>query len=771
MRNVIERNILISFAAAFLALAGVGMVSWFNVSQLQSHIKQVTHTYDVIGQCDDVARRISDVRLLVRDYIISGDVATSERFPAVSHDTVESIQSIKSLARDNPQQQQTISELTTFVQAFLTNAATTIRLRRQAGFDNAARNLAISSGHGLALEIEQTLDIVRDREVKLLAMRRSLVGQSGTLTRVSIIAGSILAFSIGGFSMFRIRRHLAERRAAEAEVKRYMADLERAKYEMEAQACELLIKGEQIEIARLAADDANRAKSSFLANMSHEIRTPITAVLGYSEMALDGGHDVDRDECLQTIRRNGQLLLELINDILDLSKIEADMMAVDLTDTDLPAIIGDVISMIRPRATAAGIALSLAFDTPIPKTVRTDALRLKQILINLVGNGVKFTPRGSVTVRTSLRTDQQLQFDVVDTGIGLTDAQAAKLFQPFTQADSSTTRKFGGTGLGLTISRRLARMLGGDITVSSVTGAGTTFRVTIDAGLSAGVEMIEGLTESTRPLSPSGGDPRTQVIARLDGKRILLAEDGPDNRRLITAFLKKAGASVTPATNGRVAVELASEQAFDVILMDMQMPELDGYDATRTLRRAGYTASIIALTAHAMASDRDKCLEAGCNEYLTKPIDKASLINTCASFARSNANGTPSFGVQSMNLPSSPVITDDVPAMSVLESAFADDVDMAEVIGEFVATLPATVAQLQQLLAEHDAAALHVVVHQLKGCGGSFGYGSITTFAADAEANLKSTSSIDTVNADVRRLIETIRSVRGYDRAMELTGA
>ncbi len=391
------------------------------------------------------------------------------------------------------------------------------------------------------------------------------------------------------------------------------------------------------------AEDANRAKSDFLANMSHEIRTPMTAILGYAELLdeTDAGH-LGSDRCrdaVHTIRRNGEYLLTIINDILDVSKIEAGQMAVESIDTSPVQIVEDLVSFIKPRAQGKGVELRAVYDTPVPQTIQSDPTRLRQILMNLVGNAIKFTEIGGVTVRVACDANRQrICFEVIDTGIGMTPEQrdAIARFEPFTQADASTTRKFGGTGLGLRISNALSEMLGGGIDVRSEKGRGSTFSVTLATGCLEGVDLLEpdDAGRIVVPESYEQAEPVAQPMARpLDGVRVLLAEDGPDNQRLITFILKKAGAAVTLCENGLQAV-LAIEQCTPdelphLVLMDMQMPELDGYGATRRLREGGCTVPIIALTAHSMDGDRAKCIDAGCDDYLAKPIDKSKLIEVC----------------------------------------------------------------------------------------------------------------------------------------------
>jgi PAS domain S-box-containing protein len=407
------------------------------------------------------------------------------------------------------------------------------------------------------------------------------------------------------------------------------------------------------------AEAANCAKSEFLANMSHEIRTPMTAIMGYADLIREscpgqGAYGSgELQEGLDTILRNGRHLLEIINDILDLSKIEAEKMTTEQIACSPHAIVAEVASLLRVRTKAKNLAFNTEFIGPVPETIASDPTRLKQILVNLVGNAIKFTETGGVRLITRFvdgGAGPRLQFDVVDTGMGMTAEQAERIFQPFNQADTSTTRQFGGTGLGLTISKRMAQLLGGDVRlVESQPGLGTRFRATVATGPLDGVPMIEGDCNkeavTVRREAATASAPPADPAMALDGLHILLAEDGPDNQRLITLVLKKAGAKVTIVENGKLAVDAAlaamygrrdddPARPFDMILMDMQMPVMDGYEATGLLRRKGYTGPIIALTAHAMASDREKCIEAGCDDYRSKPIDRKALLATICAHLR-----------------------------------------------------------------------------------------------------------------------------------------
>ncbi len=427
-------------------------------------------------------------------------------------------------------------------------------------------------------------------------------------------------------------RQLEHRTTEIAEANRRLAE----------QAIVLQARTAELEVAKASAEDASRSKSEFLANMSHEIRTPMTAILGFADMlAVEAeGKSATHLDWISTIRRNGEHLLTIINDILDLSKIEAGRMTVENAEFSPGSLIADALELMDVSARAKHLRLTAEFDGPLPARVSSDPLRLRQILVNLVGNAIKFTASGSVTLRAGYHTETStLRFSIIDTGIGLTSEQLGRLFGAFVQADTSTTRRFGGTGLGLRISKRLAEMLGGDITVASTPGQGSTFTLTVRAAELGGPKPaaaadalpLSGHAPAMQPAQPS---------LPLSGVRVLLAEDGEDNRRLISFHLTKAGAAVATAANGRLAIEmltadgtdtgpLANFVRFDILLTDMQMPKLDGYETARRLRAMGCTMPIVALTACAMSGDVERCLAAGCDAYASKPIDRAALISTC----------------------------------------------------------------------------------------------------------------------------------------------
>jgi signal transduction histidine kinase/ActR/RegA family two-component response regulator len=401
-----------------------------------------------------------------------------------------------------------------------------------------------------------------------------------------------------------------------------------------------------LHLAQAKADDAcrtalaaDRAKSEFLANMSHEIRTPLTAILGFTDELIDEALRTRRaagpDPALLTVKRNGQHLLAVVNDILDLSRIEAGKFSVASVACSPVQIVADVVALLQPRALEKQLRLETRFRGPIPEQIQSDPTRLHQILVNLVGNAIKFTEHGGITLRLELlpatsASGPLLAIDVVDTGIGLSEADQVRIFEAFAQADATLARRHGGSGLGLTISRALARLLGGDLTVSSAQGRGSVFRASIATGSLEGVGMLDApqAIASPEPL-PAVAYAREPEPLRA---RVLLAEDGADNQVLISLVLRRAGLEVEIACDGQIACEMvvaASERGepFDLIVMDMQMPLMTGYEAAAALRRDGFATPILALTAQAMAGDRERCLAAGCDEYLSKPIDRERLVS------------------------------------------------------------------------------------------------------------------------------------------------
>jgi signal transduction histidine kinase len=374
----------------------------------------------------------------------------------------------------------------------------------------------------------------------------------------------------------------------------------------------------KVSIARESADAANQAKSRFLAHMSHEIRSPLAAILGFTELAQDQAlSSLDRNKFLEIIKRNGNHLLDVVNDILDLSKVEVGNLEVELQHFNWREIVSEVVKSLEQVALAKGLYLSAVLDGTAPLSLKGDRQRFRQILINMLSNAIKFTKIGGVTVRSNFNSlENVIEIEVEDTGIGISERERDRLFQPFSQADSSISRKFGGTGLGLDLSRKLARALSGDLVLtSSIPQKGSVFTLTLPVGEA---QIFEN------SLPKAAKRVRSFPAERM---KVLVVEDSKDNQLLIQHFLKATNIDLKCADNGLAGVNAASLNDFDAILMDIQMPEMDGYEATKQLRKSGYSKPIIALTAHAFDEEREKVLSSGFTDFVSKPIDRERLLS------------------------------------------------------------------------------------------------------------------------------------------------
>ena len=473
----------------------------------------------------------------------------------------------------------------------------------------------------------------------------------------------------------------------------------------------------ELEAARVKAESANQLKSDFLANMSHEIRTPMNAILGFTELLRRDharkGQDVRKH--LDTIHSSGTHLLGLINDILDLSKVEAGRIEVERIECSPLRVLREVSQVLGIKAQEKGIRLTLEFAGPIPARVLSDPARLRQIVTNLVGNAIKFTPHGTVRVTPRLLTQNEntlLVIEVADSGIGIPADKLGSIFEPFTQAESSTTRRFGGTGLGLTISRQFARALGGDITVTSAPGSGSVFSVSIETGPLAGVPMLsrEAFDSQEAHSVEAAGVANGWQFSPLE---VLVVDDGVENRELVRLVLEDCGLRVTEAQNGQAALDAIERGSFAAILMDVQMPVMDGFTATRRLRAMGCTLPVIALTAHAMKGFEHEIDAAGFSGHLTKPIDIDRMLEVLAKHLG---------GVRQAADTVIPVAAPAAIAGEPIVSRLAHHPRLRRVVIAFGEQLNAKLQAMDEARSRGDFEALASLAHWLKGSGGTVGY-------------------------------------------------
>ncbi len=464
----------------------------------------------------------------------------------------------------------------------------------------------------------------------------------------------------------------------------------------------LLEKNTELANAYEKAELATRSKSHFLANMSHEIRTPITAIIGFAETSLFSSQTEQmRQQAIHTIIRSGKHLLKIINDILDLSKIEANKLEVERIEVPLFKMLNEVEDFIKPQAIDKGLAFGINYIFPLPEVVHTDPLRLKQILLNLCTNALKFTEHGHVHINVSYQDDRsQLLLEVVDSGIGMSKAQIDKICEPFTQAEHSISRRFGGTGLGLSLSCKMAKALGGELIVKSQIDHGSCFRVLVEAGKINRGKLIYGAEQipeydTERDFSP--------LITNLLSGRVLVAEDQEINQQLLGIYLKELNIDVSFADNGKIALQKVQSEDFDLILMDMKMPVMDGLHAVSILREHGYTKPIVALTANAMKDDKQRCLNVGCDDFLTKPIDRVRFVETLSKYL--------------------PPLEHPKSTVDVIHSDLESNQQLSSTIEKFITiTMPEMLNNIEHAIEAEDWSALDQYAHDLKGVSGNLGF-------------------------------------------------
>ncbi len=708
-----ERKIVLGFGSALVALCIVAGISVWLTLALLGDLKVVAEQNKIltrISEANGISPQLATYARLLAEKD-ERDVTIFQEWKNEKVEFEEKLDEIDQLTNDSPTQRQRMTQLKQILDDKV--RITTLNADKQLLLDA----WGIKDGFSQMRPITDLLIAMSVEERTYLGMKNDQAKYEATAALWAIGSAFALALLLIGWAVLMILGDLRVRRRA----------------------------AEELERARQAAETANVAKSAFLANMSHELRTPLTSIMGYVDLMLDPeAAAAGRAEYLQTMRRSGEHLLTLINDILDVSKIEAGRMGVEAVECRLMDVLAEIHSLMRARAIEKGIEFNIEYQTAIPERVKTDPTRFRQILMNLAGNAVKFTDEGGVRVAVSCKENfgkaaqgYRIVVEVIDTGVGIAPEQQRRLFQPFTQADISTTRRFGGTGLGLSISRRLAQMLGGDLSVRSEAGAGSTFRLSLPMDAVAGAAMIPS-GEAGQLVR--GGGRGLETRARALGLRVLLAEDGAENRDVIMLHLRHAGCVATAVEDGEQAYDTAlrawrGADPFDVVLMDMQMPVMDGYTATAKLRTQGYTGVIIALTAHAMKEDRDRCLRMGCDEYAAKPVHIPGLLRMMARF--SGRQGGPA-GVTDKLLQN--------PALRLLTRKFCDGI-------------APTLDALRELAVKLAWGELAMAAHRLAGAGGAYGFDEITRDAKALERAARA-GARDEVEAALRVLAQTCAAAR-----------
>jgi signal transduction histidine kinase/CheY-like chemotaxis protein len=586
------RKTNIGFALAVLLFLGVSATSYISTKSLVDDSKWVAHTHEVQTNLSELTNHLLLTEGYLDEYVDHHDGYLLERYLSEAANILPKLNHINVLTSDNLVQQERIAELRSLIQERLdqwTSVADYHRLYMKGSARGLARH---AKPEEVGDQILALLDLMNQFEAKLLKLRTEKTNDKTAITLAFIIVAAFLSALFMCFAVWKVNRDMKLRAKAQ-EASRLNAE---------------------------RAEQASRVQAQFLANMSHEIRTPLNGILGMADLVLESDLSAIQRKYAQMIHESGIGLLHIINDILDFSKMDAGKLELESIAFNLKSLVETQITLVSEKAKEKQIALTASIDADIPQELTGDPNRIAQIVLNMIGNAIKFTSVGSVELKVSHERDLSngilLRFSVVDTGIGIPSDVQRKLFQPFTQADGSMARRYGGTGLGLSICKQLAELMHGSVGVESTEGTGSTFWFTCVVRPRDRRSLLDSLENRKTNLSTVGSI-RTSAM-------VLVVEDNQVNQALVMAQLKKLGYATQAVSNGKEALEAFSTKNYDLILMDCQMPEMDGFEATIRIRDIeigrGTRTPIIALTANAMREDRTRCLEVGMDEYLTKPI-------------------------------------------------------------------------------------------------------------------------------------------------------
>lgn len=689
--NETRRIVQLGFAGIFLLVLIYAFTSLYHIRESTSHLTEIVEINNaLVTELYTMRDVIRQRQILLNQMLASNDPFEVEELSLVFFDLARPFREARENLQQLPINNKEIEILDQLVNIIRVSQPTN-QLAVEAmisGLDEEKLTSLVSSAQQLQTKLMNIMEeLIKERKIN----ETEFVAE-GKSSYETVFLGSVISAFFIIILIFMIARIIT--------------------VSVSRKNQELMEKNSELERLTAMALEATHTKSAFLATMSHEIRTPLTAIIGFAEINLE--HSVseeNRERHTRSIVRNGKHLLQIINDILDISKIEANRIEFEKSPFSLFRILSEVKQIIYPQIKEKGLDLIINYDYPLPEKIIGDQLRLKQLLLNICINAIKFTETGRINIKVSCNYEEQkLYIEIIDTGIGMTDDQVKTIFDLFTQADSSITRKYGGTGLGLALAKQFAEGMGGEIVVDSLINVGSRFRVSIETGDISEFRRVEAPPVLTKPADNRLDE--QQLIKQVKGK-ILLAEDNTDNQQLFTIMLEKTGVDVSIAANGAQAIETAMNEEFDLIFMDMQMPVVDGLEATRALRRKGCTTPIVALTANAMMQDKDACFKAGCDDYIAKPVNKLDFYYTVYKYMEASDFPQP------------------------LQTELDDDPDIIHLKMKFIESLPARIKDINLAFGRESYDQLKSDVHKLKGLGGSFGCPEITEASLELETSLK----------------------------------